>query len=131
MTLDPLIAAAPAIKLHLLAAVVALGLGGYVLARPKGTPTHKALGRIWVALMLVVSISSFWITGLGSGRFSPIHLLSVFTLIMLGYALSLVRRGDIRAHRFTMIGIFGGGLVGAGLGTLAPGRLIPLILFGP
>jgi uncharacterized membrane protein len=131
MTIEPLAAASLAVKLHLAGALAALGLGGYLLSRPKGTPTHKALGRLWVGLMLIVSISSFWIADLRHGRFSAIHLLSVFTLTMLGYALWQIRRGNVRAHRFTMIGVFVGGLVGAGVGTLAPGRLIPAILFGP
>ena len=51
----------PPITLHLIAVVPALVIGTVVLFLEKGTPRHKALGRIWVALLLVASISSFWI----------------------------------------------------------------------
>jgi uncharacterized membrane protein len=89
------------------------------------------LGYIWVGLLVAVSVSSFWIREIMDGGFSPIHLLSVFTLAMLAYAIWQIRRGKVRAHRYAMIGIFLGGLIGAGAGTLAPGRLISAILFGP
>jgi uncharacterized membrane protein len=49
----------PPITLHLIAVVPALLVGTVVLFIEKGTPFHKALGRIWVALMLVAAISSF------------------------------------------------------------------------
>jgi uncharacterized membrane protein len=79
--------------------------------------------------MLVVAASSFWITGIaGPGRFSVIHLLSVFTIAMLALAVWAIRSGRVRTHRFTMIGIFAGGLIGAGAGALAPGRLISQML---
>ena len=49
---------------------------------PKGTIPHRTLGWIWVALMLVVAISAFWIQHIRMwGPWSPIHLLAVFTLI--------------------------------------------------
>src|SRR5439155_25600030 len=65
------------IALHLAAALAALLLGITVLARTKGTRSHKLLGRTWVAVMLVVALSSFWIQRDG---FSWIHLLSIWTL---------------------------------------------------
>jgi uncharacterized membrane protein len=39
------------VLVHLAAAASALVLGFVMLARRKGTPSHKALGRIWVAVM--------------------------------------------------------------------------------
>jgi uncharacterized membrane protein len=110
------------IALHLSAAILGLLVGAAVLARSKGTPSHKLLGRIWVALMLVVAISSFWIGG------SLIHLLSVWTLISLALAVYFIRRGNVRAHKGFMIGTFLG-LAGAGLGALAPGRTLYLFFF--
>jgi uncharacterized membrane protein len=112
------------IALHLTAAVAALITGGVVLARRKGTVLHKALGRVGVALMAVVAISSFWIFGLrhGAGP-SWIHALSVWTLISLVCAIYFIRRGNVRAHKGFMIGTFLG-LAGAGLGALAPGRAL-------
>jgi uncharacterized membrane protein len=61
--------------LHLAAAALSLLLGAAVLIRRKGTPFHKVLGRIWVALMLAVAVSSFWILGIGKGSFSYIPIL--------------------------------------------------------
>jgi uncharacterized membrane protein len=110
------------ITLHLSAALLALVLGAIVLASPKGTRRHKVLGRAWVGLMMVVAVSSFWI------GFSWIHLLSIWTLISLGCAIWFIRRGNVRAHRGFMIGTFLG-LAGAGLGALAPGRMLYVFLF--
>ena len=109
------------IPLHLTAAVAALIIGGVVLARRKGTASHKLLGRLWVALMALVAISSFWIFGLrhGAGP-SWIHALSAWTLVSLACALYCIRRGNVRAHKRFMVGTFLG-LAGAGLAALAPG----------
>jgi uncharacterized membrane protein len=117
------------IALHLTAAVLSLIVGALVLARTKGTPTHKLLGRIWVALMLVVAISSFWILELREGAgLSVIHLLSAWTLVSLALAVYFIRRGSVRAHKGFMIGTFLG-LAGAGLGALAPGRTLYFFFF--
>jgi uncharacterized membrane protein len=114
----------PSIVLHLFAAVAALTLGSALLARRKGTPSHKALGRIWVALMALVAFSSFWIFAIRKGAGpSWIHLLSVWTLVSLACALYSIRRGNVAAHRRFMIGTFLG-LAGAALGALAPGRAL-------
>ena len=79
--------------------------------------------------MAFVAVSSFWITGIaGPGRFSAIHGLSVFTLGALVVAIWAIRTGRVRTHRFSMIGIYAGGLTGAGAGAFAPGRLISHIL---
>ena len=116
------------VSLHLAAALAALALGALILARRKGTPSHKALGRLWVALMAAVAVSSFWIFEIRKGAGpSSIHLLSAWTLISLACALYFVRRGNVRAHRGFMIGTFLG-LAGAGLGALAPGRALYRLL---
>ena len=117
------------VAMHLAAAVAALALGGVVLARPKGTSLHKALGRSWVVLMSAVALSSFWIFELrrGAGP-SWIHLLSAWTLISLACALYFIRRGNVRAHRNFMLGTFAG-LAVAGLFALAPGRALYRLFF--
>jgi uncharacterized membrane protein len=118
----------PVILTHLVAALAALVLGAWVLGRRKGTALHRTLGRVWVGLMLVTAISSFWIRG--SGSFSWIHGLSVFTLCALGGAIWFARTGRIAHHRKTMIGIYAGGLVVAGLFTLLPQRLLGRLVWG-
>ena len=131
MSLAPLLDAAPAIPLHALAAMGAFVLGIVQFAAPKGTLPHRTLGWIWVGLMAVVAISSFWIHQIRLvGPWSPIHLLSIFTLTMLPLAVWRARHHDIRAHRRIMILTFTGALVIAGLFTLVPGRIMHSVVFG-
>ena len=111
-----------AIWIHLAAALAALALGAAMFLRPKGTFTHRVLGRSWVALMLVTAISTWWIRT--SGSFSWIHGLSVFVLFALAGAVYFAITGRIPAHRKTMTGLYVGGLVVAGGFTLMPQRLL-------
>ena len=115
---------APLVATHAGLAAAALAVGAAVLSSRKGTASHKLLGRSWVALMLAVALSSFWIFEIrrGAGP-SFIHLLSAWTLISLALAVWFIRRGNLRAHRGFMIGTFIG-LAAAGLGALAPGRAL-------
>ncbi len=119
----------PIVALHLAFALAALALGGVVLARRKGTRSHKILGRTWALLMAAVALSSFLIFEIrhGAGP-SFVHLLSVWTLISLACAIYFIRRGNVRAHRGFMIGTFLG-LAGAGAGALAPGRALYAFFF--
>lgn len=132
MNLAPLLNALPPIPLHAIAAMAAFVLGVVQLAAPKGTLPHRTLGWIWVLLMAVVAASSFWIHQIRLvGPWSPIHLLSIFTLVMLPLGVWRAHRHDVSKHRRTMIGIFAGALVMAGLFTLLPGRIMHAVIFGP
>jgi uncharacterized membrane protein len=131
MTLTPLLQASPAIQIHAFAAMTAFVLGVVQLAAPKGTLPHRTLGWIWVTLMLIVSITAFFIHQLRIwGQWSPIHLLAIFTLIMLPVGVLAAHRHAVERHRLTMIGIFAGALVIAGLFTLVPGRIMHAVVFG-
>jgi uncharacterized membrane protein len=131
MTLAPLLDASPAIQLHAFAAMTAFVLGVVQLSAPKGTLPHRTVGWIWVALMLAVSISAFWIHQLRLwGPWSPIHLLAIFTLIMLPLGVWYAHRHAVEYHRWTMIGIFAGALVIAGIFTFVPGRIMYQVAFG-
>src|SRR5688572_20110549 len=100
MNLAPLTSAPLAIQLHAYAALAAFALGTVQLARVKGTTSHRALGYVWVVLMLVVALSSFWIHDLRVwGPWSPIHLLSILTLVMLPLGLWYARRHKVRGHK--------------------------------
>jgi uncharacterized membrane protein len=97
MTLAPLLAAPAIIQVHAFAAMAAFGLGAIQLAAPKGTMPHRLAGWVWVSVMLVLAISSFFIHTIRLwGPFSPIHLLSVFTLVMLPLAVLAAHRHDGR-----------------------------------
>lgn len=79
--------------------------------------------------MLVVAVSSFWIMELRHGAgWSIIHLLSAWVVVSLGAAIWFIRRGNVRAHQGFMVGTLLG-LAGAGLGALAPGRFLAILLF--
>ena len=132
MTLAPLLAASPAIQLHAFAAMTAFALGVVQLSAPKGTIPHRAIGWVWVLLMLAVSVSAFWIHTIRLwGPWSPIHLLAIFTLIMLPIAVLHALRHRVPQHRIAMISIFFGTLVVAGAFTLVPGRIMHDVVFGP
>jgi len=131
MSLVPLLEAAPAIPLHAFAAMAAFLLGLVQFAAPKGTLPHRTIGWIWVVLMAVVAASSFWIHQIRLvGPFSPIHLLSIFTLVMLPLAVWRAHTHRVTDHRRIMILIFAGALVVAGLFTLVPGRIMNRVIFG-
>lgn len=131
MNLAPLTNAPFAIQLHAYAALAAFTLGLMQLARTKGTGSHRAWGYAWVGLMLVVAISSFWIQDMRVwGPWSPIHLLSIMVLVMLPLAIYFARVHRIRGHKLTMLGIFSGALIIAGIFTLVPGRIMHRVLFG-
>jgi uncharacterized membrane protein len=132
MNLAPLLNAAPAIPLHAFAAMTAFVLGTVQLTAPKGTLPHRALGWIWVILMAIVAGSSFWIHQIRLvGPWSPIHLLSIFTLVMLPLGVWMAHRHRVADHRRIMILMFSGALVIAGLFTLLPGRIMHAVVFGP
>ena len=131
MSLAPLLDAAPAIPVHAFAAMAAFALGIVQFAAPKGTLPHRTVGWIWVALMAAVAASSFWIHEVRLlGPWSPIHLLSIFTLIMLPLAVWRARRHRVADHRRIMTMTFVGALVIAGLFTLLPGRIMHAVVFG-
>ncbi len=132
MSFAPLFEAAPAIPLHAFAAMAAFALGAVQLAAPKGTLGHRALGWAWVALMLVVALSSFWIHQIRLvGPWSPIHLLSIFALAMLVLGVMAARTKNIRRHKITMVSVFFGALVIAGVFAFMPGRIMNAVIFGP
>ena len=131
MSLQPLLNASPEIRVHALAAMAAFALGLVQFAAPKGTLPHRTLGWFWVLLMLAVSISSFFIHTIRLwGPWSPIHLISIFTLVMLVLGVAAARRHVVSQHRRTMIWTFCGALVIAGIFTFMLGRIMHHVVFG-
>ena len=133
MSLSPLLNAPLVVQLHAFAAMAALLLGIVQLVAPKGTLPHRTLGWVWVLLLLTISTSSFWIHG-HSWRlwrtWSPIHLLSILTPILLLIGVMAARGHNVRRHKITMVSIFIGALVIAGLFTFVPGRVMHKVMFG-
>lgn len=132
MSFEPLLQASPTIQIHAFAAMAAFVLGIVPLTAPKGTIPHRAAGWLWVAIMVVVSITAFFIHEIRLwGPFSPIHLLAIFTLISLPLAVRHARRHAVQHHNRSMIAIFTGGLIIAGAFTFMPGRIMHAVTFGP
>jgi uncharacterized membrane protein len=131
MTLEPLFNAPFVVQLHALPALTAFGLGIVQLAVPKGTLPHRTLGWIWVLLMALVALSSFFIHTICTlGPFSAIHLLSIVTLVALPMGVRAARNHDIRSHRKSMLRLFTGALLIAGFFTFLPGRIMHDVAFG-
>ena len=119
------------IPFHAMAAMLAIVIGAIQFSMKKGGIKHKALGYIWVSLMLFVSISSFFIHEIKLwGNYSPIHLLSIWTIFSVGLAIYFVRVGNIKRHRQVMIALYGFALILTGLFTLLPGRAMNQLVFG-
>ena len=126
-----LFAEAHPIALHAISAMLAIILGGIQLYKKKGGTLHKFFGRAWVGLMLIVSVSSFFIHKINFwGAYSPIHLLSLWTIFTLGLAIYFVRVGNVKRHKQSMIAIYGFALILTGFFTLMPGRVMHQIVFG-
>jgi len=132
MTLTPLLSASTAIQFHAFAAVAAFGLGVVQLAAPKGTLPHRTIGWIWVTLMVVVSVSAFFVHQIRLwGPWSPIHLLAIFTLAVLPIAVWFAHSHAVHKHRNAMVTLFVGALVIAGVFAMVPGRIMHAVVLGP
>ncbi len=130
MTLAPLWDASLAIQIHVLTVVPAAVLGLIQFLLPKGTPLHRAIGYAFMTLMVVTAIAAFFIPSFMGGRFSAIHLFIPLTLITVPRALLAARRGDIRAHKWSLIGLYFGAIGIAGFFAFMPGRVMHQIIFG-
>lgn len=118
------------IKIHLFAALAAIVLGGVLMTVRKGRFFHRVAGWVWVSLMALVAGSSLFITGLNGDKWSFIHLLSGWTLLVLPIAVIAAKRHDVKRHRRTMMGLFYGGLLVAGALAFIPGRLMWSLVLG-
>lgn len=131
MSLEPLLNASLAIRIHAFTAFLAFGVGIVQLSAPKGTIPHRLVGWGWAALMMAVAISSFWIHELRMiGPWSPIHLLSLWVLIAVPLAAYYARIHAVERHRRFMRHLFMWALVLAGLFTFYPGRIMHQVVFG-
>jgi uncharacterized membrane protein len=122
----------PLVFLHLVTAFAALIVGGFVLARRKGTASHKALGWTWVVLMGSTALASAFIRDYhipNVAGITPIHAFTVLVAVKLPQGIWHIRRGDVAAHRSSMRGLYLGACVLAGVFTLLPGRFLGRLLW--
>ncbi len=125
----PLIESGIAIQVHVVAALLTLGIGIYLMMAPKGFRMHRTFGWVWVISMAVTAGSSFFIMTLFQNFWSPIHALSAWTMIGLPVGIAAIRRRNVKKHREEMTNMFVGGMVVAGLFTLLPGRMLWHVFF--
>jgi uncharacterized membrane protein len=122
----------PLVFFHLVTAFGALLLGLVILARRKGTGSHRALGWAWVALMGSTAVASGFIRDYqlpNLAGFTPIHAFTVLVAINLPLGIGYIRRGNVLGHRKTMRSLYIGACVLAGLFTLLPGRFLGRLLW--
>jgi uncharacterized membrane protein len=135
MNFLPLTLASPVVIVHLIFALTAFVMGGIQLATKKGSRAHKILGYVWVTALVVICLTSFGIKEvMPQGMFwgySPIHLLSLATLVQVARGICFARNRNIKMHRRCMLSTYFGGLVIAGAFTFMPGRLLFNVVVAP
>jgi uncharacterized membrane protein len=123
----------PVTLVHVLSASAAVVLGAWQLIAAKRGLRHRGIGYLWIAAMATTALSSFALRsdiGLAwLGGFSPIHGLSLFTLLSLAMAVRHAIRREIGKHRRWVLGAYAG-LASAGLfAVVVPGRELNTLLF--
>ena len=116
--------------LHLATIMIALALTPYMLLRPRGTPVHRRLGKVWVTAMTATAAISLFVRYSNPGHFNVIHILSVFVLVMAPRVWLTARAHNLAAHRGTVRGLVTGALIVAGYFTLLETRLLGHWLYG-
>lgn len=120
-------------SVHLATVLPAFALGTFLLLNAKGTPRHRLLGKVYMALMVVTGLATLlmpahvgprWL-----GHFGFIHILSALTLYNVPQAYLAARRHDVARHRWNMVSLYVGGLLIAGTLALTPGRMLHTWLF--
>src|SRR5690606_2796460 len=131
MSLAPLNAASTVVQIHAWSAIFALVVGVVMMLRTKGSSAHRWTGRCWLIAMLTAVLSSLFIHELRTwGAWSPIHILSLITLVLLVRAYWAIRRGKVLQHAGLMKSAFYNALLLATFFTFLPGRIMHQVVFG-
>lgn len=113
---------------HLATILPAFVIGTYMMFARKGDRFHRTLGKGYMVLMMTTAaITLFMPAAVGPrllNHFGFIHLFSVLALTSVPSAYFAALRHDVKSHKYSMIGLYVGGLLIAGAFTLAPGRLL-------
>jgi uncharacterized membrane protein len=118
---------------HLATIVPAFLIGTWLLFMTKGSPRHRLMGKIYMVLMLVTATITLFMPALVgprfAGHFGFIHLFSLLVFYSVPMAFIDARRGNVKGHRGSMIGLYVGGILVAGFFAFMPGRLLHSWLF--
>ena len=115
---------------HLATILVALALTPVMMLRPRGDTPHRALGWLWASALFLTAALSFFVRTINPGHFSPIHLLSLLTIVQVPLIVCYARRHNWKRHRTAVRGMVTGALLVAGFFTFPFGRLLGKWLFG-
>lgn len=130
ITFEPFLIAPLAIQIHIVSAVISLALLPPVLWRLRRDKWHKTLGYVWITAMVVTAMSSFWISEIKIiGRFSPLHLLAVLSLVTLYLSIRSVTKGDNRGHQQALRNLSTFGLGIPSVLNFLPGRRMSDMFF--
>lgn len=118
-----------AIMFHVATVIPCVPLGLYLLIARKGDAVHKALGKLWIALMVITATSTLFIhEGMA---LSWIHIFVPLTYRASWLIVSSARKGDIKRHKAEIVSLFLGALMIPGVfAIILPGRLMNVMLFG-
>lgn len=120
----------PAVKIHLLAALAALGLGAVLMLARKGRFFHRVAGWVWVILVAATAGASIFITEMNNGHWSLLHLITGWVLLITPLAVIWAKRHEVARHRRSMMGLFYGGFAINVFVAFIPGRLLWSLFFG-
>ena len=110
--------------------IAALALTPVMLLRPRGDALHRQLGWVWAAAMFGTAFVSLFVRVIRPGHFSVIHLLSLWTMLMVPVIVLRARRHDWQRHRSAVRGMVTGALLIAGFFTFPFGRMLGTWLLG-
>lgn len=116
------------VYLHLATVTPAFLIGAILMLGRKGTRLHRLLGKVYMVLMLLTALVTLLMSAnVGPtifGHFGFIHIFSVLVFYSIPAAYIAVRRGNIKAHQYHMLGVYIGGVLIAGAFAFSPGRLL-------
>lgn len=122
--------ATPMVWLHLATITLALALTPIMLWRPRGDRPHRVMGWIWSAALFGTALLTFGIRETNHGRFSVIHILSLWTLYLVPKIVWSARTHRVKQHRNSVRGTVFGALLIAGYFTFPFDRMLGRWLFG-
>lgn len=118
-------------QFHILLAASAVLLGAFMMMSRKGKTFHRVAGWIWSVLVMSIAVSSLFMpSATTGGRWSPLHLGSLWVIVFLPLAVLYARRHRVASHRALMKLLFYGTLLVTFALTFLPGRFMAQMFFG-
>ena len=132
MSFAPFLNTPVLIQLHAVFALLALILGPVAIYRRKHDGWHRIVGYVWVISMSAVAGTALFIPSSVLqvfGHFGPLHLLVLLAIWSLWTGMRAIFRGNIRAHKAAMSGLYWQGIAIAGLVNFLPDRMVNRMIF--